>query len=88
LQKDFLQASLIGWQYITGGYFSMVFAAILCLFTYIKYHKIIYPIIIGFIMLPTSYFLFPATFFNYALIMLGVGVGILVWWVFISQSNE
>ena len=88
LNKDFLQGSLIGWQWITGGYFSMIIAALLCLFTYIKYHKAIYPIIIGFMMLPMSYFLFPTMFFNYAIIMAGVGIGILVWYIFVSQSNE
>ena len=88
MNKDFLQASLIGWQWITGGYFSMIIAALMCLFTYIKYHKAIYPMLIGFMMLPMSYFLFPAMFFNYAIIMTGVGIGILVWYIFVSQSNE
>lgn len=88
MQKDFLQASLVGWQWITGGNFSMILAAILCAFTYIKYQKIIYPMIIGVMMLPISYFVFPQTFINYAFIMMGVGIGVLVWYVFISQSNE
>ncbi len=88
LDKDFLQSSLIGWQWITGGNFSMIFAAILCAFTYIKYHKVIYPMIIGVLMLPISAFLFPATFFNYAIIMMFAGVGVLIWYIFVSQSNE
>jgi hypothetical protein len=88
MQKDFLQASLISWQWVTGGNFSMILAALLCGFTYIKYHKVIYPMIIGISMLPISYFVFPQSFLNYAFIMMGVGVGILIWYVFISQSNE
>ena len=88
MNKDFLQTSLIGWQWITGGYFSMIIAGLLCLFTYIKYHKAIYPMLIGFMMLPMSYFLFPSMFFNYAIIMTGVAIGVLVWYIFVSQSNE
>lgn len=88
LNKDFLQSSLIMWQWVTGGYFSMILAAILCAFTYIKYHKVIYPMIIGTMMLPISYFLFPATFLNYAFVMMGVGIAVLVWYIFISQSTE
>jgi hypothetical protein len=88
MQKDFLQASLISWQWITGGNFSMILAALLCAFTYIKYHKIIYPLIIGVSMLPISYFVFPQSFLNYAFIMGGIGIGVLIWYVFISQSNE
>lgn len=88
VNKDYLQASLIGWQWITGGNFSMILVAILSSFTYIKYHKIIYPMLIGVMFLPISYFVFPQVFFNYAMIMLGVGIGVLIWWIFISQSNE
>lgn len=88
LNKDYIQASLVGWQYITGGNFSLVIAILLCIFTYIKYHKIIYPMLIGVFMLPISAFLFPASFFNYALFMLGLGIACLVWWIVISQSNE
>ena len=88
LDKDYLTATLVGWQYITGGNFSMILVAILSLFTYIKYQKVTYPLLIGVMYLPISYFVFPATFLNYIFIMAALAVGSLIWYIFISQSNE
>ena|SRR2546426_4831766 len=88
LDKDFLQGVLIGWQYITGGYFSMILASILILFTYIKYHKIVYPLLVGTLFIPISYFVFPAQFLNFAILMAAIGIGILIWYIIISQTNE
>lgn len=88
LGKDFLTGSLISWQWITGGNFSMILVAILVMFTYIKYHKIIYPILIGIFLLPLSYAIFPTPFLNFAIVMVGLGVGILIWYIKISQTNE
>ncbi len=88
IQNDYLQFSLMGWEWITGGYFSMVFAAVIIMYVYIKYHTVIYPILIGVIMLPISYFLFPNEFLTFALIMVGVSACILVWYVFVRQTKE
>jgi len=73
IQQDYLRFALLPWEWITGGYFSLVFATVLILFTYIKYHKAIYPLMIGLIMIPVSFFLFPDPFISTAFI-LGVGV--------------
>ena len=88
LDKDFLTGSLIGWQWITGGNFSMIFVAILVMFSYIKYHKIVYPIVIGIFLLPLSYFVFPTSFLNFAFVLVGLGFGILIWYIKISQTSE
>lgn len=88
LDKDFLTGSLVGWQWITGGNFSMIFVAILVMFSYIKYHKMIYPIVIGIFLLPISYFVFPTPFLNFAFVLAGLGIGILIWYIKISQTNE
>ena len=88
LGKDFLTGSLIGWQWITGGNFSMILVAILVLFTYIKYHKIIYPMIIGVFLIPISYAIFPVPFINFAIVMVSLGVGSLIIFIIISQTNE
>jgi len=88
LDKDFIQGAIIGWQWITGGYFSMVLIAILTAFTYIKYHKLVYPLLVGVLYLPISYFLFPASFLNYAILMAAIGLGIIMWYIVISQTNE
>lgn len=85
---DYLQTALLPWEWITGGNFSMVFAALLVMFTYIKYHKAVYPILIGVMMLPISYFVFPDTFLSFSIIMTFVTVGILIWYVYVKQTKE
>ena len=87
--QDWLQAFLSPWQWITGGYFSMIVVAVLILATYIKYQKVLYPMVIGIIFLPISYFVFPQLFVIWAIIVgVGAGLGILIAWIFTSQTNE
>lgn len=86
--EDYLQAALLPWEWVTGGNFSMVIAGVFVMFTYIKYHKAVYPIIIGTFMLPISFFVFPDSFLVFAVIMAFVTVGILIWYVFIRQTKE
>ena len=87
--KDWLQAFLLPWNWVTGGYFSMIVVAVLILTTYIKYQKAIYPMIIGIVFLPISYFVFPNLFLIWAIVVgVGAGLGLLIAWIFTSQTNE
>ena len=88
LDKDFLTGALVGWQWITGGNFSMILVAIFVMFSYIKYHKVVYPIVIGIFLLPLSYFVFPVPFLNFAFVLVGLAIGILIWYIKISQTSE
>lgn len=88
VDEDYVQAFLLGWEWVTGGYFSLVLVSILVLMSYIKYRKVIYPILIGVMFLPVAYFIFPEVFLSFAILMTGVGVGILVWYAFIKQTKE
>lgn len=88
VDKDFLQAAIIGWQWITGGQFSMILVAVLTTFTYIKYHKMVYPLLVGVLYIPIAYFVFPAQFLNYAILMAAIGIGIALWYIMISQTAE
>lgn len=86
---DYLNFVLLPWEYITGGNFSMVLVSVMTLFSYIKYHKIVYPIVIGSLFLPVSFFLFPDSFLSWAFIMaFGGGVAILIWYVLTRQTKE
>ena len=85
-EEDYLAAVLLPWEWVSGGYFSMV--GVLVLMTYIKYHTVILPIAIGIVMLPTSYFLFPDVFLSYAIILMFVGIGVLIWFAYIRQTRE
>lgn len=86
--KDWLSASIAPWIWITGGWVSMIIASILILMSYMKYKKAIYPIGIGVSFLPISYFLFPAQFISFAVIIGFVGIGLIIAWAIVSQTNE
>jgi len=88
IRDDFLTFALLPWEWITGGNFSMVLVSILSLMTYIKYHKAIYPLVIGVMFLPISYFVFPDSFLVFGLLMSGALLGILIWYIFIRQTKE
>ena len=86
--KDYLTMILSGWQWVTGGWFSMILVSILVAFSYIKYHKAIYPLIVGTLFLPIGYFLFPTQWLTFAFIFAGCVAAILIHYIFISQTNE
>ena len=44
---DYIAFSLVGWEWVTGGYFSLIFVGLFSLMSYQKYHKAIYPMMIG-----------------------------------------
>ena len=52
-QGDPVGATMLGFEWVTGGLFSMIVVALIVIMVYIKYHTVIYPIAIGIIMLPT-----------------------------------
>lgn len=88
LDKDYIQGSLIMWEWVTGGYFSMIIVSILILGVYIKYQKVVYPMIIGIMFLPVSFFLFPSTFIMWAAILFITAIGLLIGYIMMSQTNE
>ena len=88
LDEDYLEFSLLPWEWITGGNFSMILVSVFVLISYIKYHKAIYPIIVGIMYLPIAFFVFPDTFLSFAFVMLGVTFGILIWYIYIKQTKE
>ena len=85
---DFIGASLLGWEWATGGYFSMALVGIFSLMTYIKYHKAVYPLMISIMFLPVSQFLFPIEFIIFGAIWTIGLIGILLWFIFVRQTKE
>ena len=69
---DYLDFALMPFEYITGGYFSMIIVTIFIIMAYIKYHNVLYPILIGLLFIPISYTFFPETFLVYALTLVAV----------------
>jgi len=88
ITTDYLQTVLLPWEWITGGYFSFFLVSIFVGITYIKYHKIVYPILVGIIFLPLSYFVFPEQFLSFAILMAFIGGGFLVAYMFLRQTKE
>ena len=72
LDDDFLAFSFLGFEYITGGRFTMLIAVIITIFSYVKYHKPEYSIIIGLTMLPISYTAFSDEFLSLAFVMVAL----------------
>jgi fucose 4-O-acetylase-like acetyltransferase len=85
---DPIGATLFGFEWVTGGLFSMIIVALIVVMVYIKYHTVIYPIAIGIIMLPTSFYLFPEEFVSYAFVMAGVGIAALIYGIIILQTRD
>ena len=70
--EDYLDFALMPFEYVTGGYFSMIIVTIFIIMAYIKYHNVLYPILIGLLFLPISYTFFPDTFLVYAVTLVAV----------------
>ena len=85
--EDFLSFALLPWEWVTGGYFSMLVVAMIVLMVYIKYQKAIYAIVIGIIFLPISFQFFPAVFLTWALVMSAVAGGILIFYIIKKQTD-
>ena len=85
---DWLNSIMMMWQWISGGYFSFVLVAVLVLIIYIKYEKMIYAIYFGIIFMPISYFLFPIPLLSAVIIIGLVGLGLLLGYIFVNQTND
>ena len=85
---DYLKFATLGFDWVTGGYFSLILVAVLILITYIKYHKAIYPLIIGIMYIPFSYFVFPNVFLSYGIVLVIVTAGATLYWIYTHQTKE
>lgn len=88
LGDDWLTAVLLPYEWITGGNFSMIIVSVFIMMSYIKYQKMIYPLMIGAFFLPISYFVFPETFLMWGFIMGFVGVGLMIAYIVLKQTKE
>lgn len=86
--NDYLVTAMLPFQWVTGGWFSMIMVSVFVLMTYIKYQKVVYPMIIGTVFLPISYFMFPTQFLSFAFLMVGCGMALLIGYIYISATNE
>ncbi len=87
-EDDFIAAALLPFEWVTGGIFSMIIVVILIFMTYMKYRTVIYPIAIGIIFLPISYFQFPDVFLSFALIMTGLGIAAMIYTALVIRTKD
>ena len=87
-KDDWLKFALLPFEWVTGGYFSLILVSVLILAVYLKYHKTIYPILIGIMFIPISIALFPESWVNIALILAAVSAGILIFKAVFKQTKE
>lgn len=85
---DYVAFTIAPFEWVTGGWFSMIIVTVLIIMVYIKYHTVLYPIVIGIAMLPTSYFLFPEVFLSYAIIMALVGIAAGIYWALVERTRS
>tara|TARA_R110002126_G_scaffold1880_1_gene11193 strand:+ start:10447 stop:10896 length:450 start_codon:yes stop_codon:yes gene_type:complete len=66
---DFISATTIGFDWVSGGLFPVIIVSVLIIMTYVKYQNGIYPLAIGIIFLPIAGNYFPDEFINMAIII-------------------
>lgn len=87
-REDFMAAAIRPFEWVTGGLFSMIVVIVIIIMTYMKYHTIIYPITIGIVMLPISWFLFPNLFIVYGILMAVIGIAAVIWSIIVQRTNS
>ena len=85
--EDWLTFALLPFEWITGGWFSALFVSLFILMIYLKYHQMIYVIVIGIIFLPISFQYFPAVFLGWAMIMIVLAIAGYIYYMLNRQTN-
>lgn len=83
--EDYLKFAFLPFEWITGGYFTMIVVSVLILAVYLKYHKVIYAFAIGVVFLPVSFAFFPDEFFGFAIIAVVLGLTASITWMIREQ---
>ena len=72
--EDWVAMAILPFEWITGGYFSLILTSVVILGVYLKYHKVIYAFGIGIVFLPISFQFFPDQFLSFAAIAAFLGL--------------
>ena len=88
LDDDYLRATTVGFDWVTGGLWPIVVVSILIVMTYLKYQNGLYPLAIGIVFLPIAGTYFPDQFVSYGIVIGAViATGALVR-MFINRTHE
>lgn len=83
--EDTVAFMLLPFEWITGGYFTLIIVSIILLAVYLKYHKVIFAVGAGAVLIPYVFQLFPDQWLSFAMIMVAVGLAATVLWMIRDQ---
>ena len=84
---DWLSATVLPFEWVTGGYFTFIIVAILVVMTYIKYHEPLYPLAIGVLYIPVAIFVIPEELASAAWIFAGVIIGSSIAFAYLQRTR-
>lgn len=82
---DIITVALLPFQWITGGYFSMILVSLLILGVYMKYQKAIFATAIGVVFIPIAFQFFPGQWWGFVIIAVVAGVASGIIWMIREQ---
>lgn len=85
--EDWLDWSLLGWEWITGGNLTALVIGSLILAVYLKWGKALYAIAIGIATMPFAFYLFPESFVSFAIIIAFAAIGMLIAYIYVRQTK-
>lgn len=83
--EDWVAMALLPFEWITGGFFSLILASLIILGVYLKYHKVIYAFAVGMVFIPISFQFFPDQFLSFAAIAAFLGLTATVYYLIRDQ---
>lgn len=86
-QRDYLEWVISPWEWVTGGWFTGIIIGSLIIGVYAHTGKALYGIVIGVILLPTSFFLFPPSFASFAIIIAFIAIGLLIAYIYVRNTK-
>ena len=85
---DWLRAVLMPFDWILGGWFLFLIIAVLVLISWLRYHKAIYPVMVGLLFFPAVYWRFPEHLITMGILLAFVAIGISIYYAFMRQTVE
>jgi hypothetical protein len=83
--EDTIAFMLLPFEWITGGYFTLIIVSVILLAIYLKYHKVIFAVGAGAVLIPYVFQIFPDSWLSFAMIMVALGLAATVLWMIRDQ---
>lgn len=74
LDEDWLQAALLMFEYVTGGYFTFIIVSVIVFAVYMKYHKWVYTLLVAVLYLPMAVYSMPEWVWPVAIMLVSAGI--------------